>query len=321
MTRLVRGTFGQDPANVLLYSSSALWIVPAVVACRLAHSACIMDKSEYPFVYAADSALMRAWAWFVTRTMYKLVDGVIAISTCLERYFLARVRHDARVIRIPILVDMDEFGEASTDDAPRQDILCYVGNLDNQGEIDALLDAFCEVAPRFPCWKLRVIGDSFVDPRALDRFRSRVASLGLAERVEFTGSVERTELPDLLQQAGAFALPRASGLFSSAGFPTKLGEYLASGRPVVVTATGDIPLYLHDGVDAYLVPPDDTRAFAARLAEMFADPSGAREVGARGRETARRHFEVKSQCRRLAAFLDGFDHPATSHRARPAKTV
>ena len=126
---------------------------------------------------------------------------------------------------------------------------------------------------------------------ALDRFRSRVASLGLAERVEFTGSVERAGLPGLLKEAAAFALPRASGLFSTAGFPTKLGEYLATGKPVVVATTGDIPLYLSDGVDAFFVP-DDTRAFAARLAEMFADRSAKKQGGRawpRDGATALRH--------------------------------
>lgn len=314
--RLVRGTPGQGPANVIQFSNSALWIVTTVVACRLARSACVIEQPEYPFVYRPDTAPKRLWAWFFTNTMYRLVDGVIVISTFLERYFLARVRQGARVIRIPILVDMDEFGEASTHDTPVQDILCYAGALAHPGEIDALLDAFSEVAPRFPHWRLRVIG-GHSDPLALDRFRSRVASLGLAERIEFTGSVERTVLPDLFREAGAFVLPRASGLFSTAGFPTKLGEYLASGKPVVVTATGDIPLYLHDGVDAFLVPPDETHAFAAKLAELLADPSAARAVGARGRETARNHFEIVSQCRRLAAFMGDFGKPGACPRAHP----
>ena len=85
----------------------------------------------------------------------------------------------------------------------------------------------------------------------------------------------------------------------------------------MVTATGDIPLYLDDGVDAFLVPPDDTHAFAARLADVFADPSAARAAGSRGRETARKHFEMESQCRRLAAFLDDFGQQEACPPASP----
>ena len=302
LCRLVRGVSGQGPADVILYSNSAAWIVTAVAACRAAGSVCVIEKGEYPFINAPDTAGMRLWAWLFTRSLYKLVDGVIVISTYLETYFLGRVRRGAHVIRIPILADLGEFSEERTGDGLHRRVLCYAGNLDHEGEVDCLLDAFCEIAPRFPEWTLRIIGDGR-DPSVLAGFRSRAAELAVSDRIEFTGRVRRTELAGLYREAGAFALPRASGLFSTAGFPTKLAEYLAAGRPVVVTATGDIPLFLRDGWDAFLVPPDDTRAFAARLAAVFADPVGANVVGSRGRDTAREKFDPDFHCRRLAAFL------------------
>jgi len=302
----VRGTQDQGSASVILFSNSAAWILTAVAACRLAGSACVIEKSEYPFVGAPDTIAARAWSWLFTRTLYKLVDGVIVISTCLETYFLARVRRRAHVVRIPIIVDLDEFSDEHIGSGLDQRVLCFVGSLEHEGEVDSLLDAFSEIAERFPEWRLRVIGGS-KNPAVLPAFRSRVAESRLSDRVEFVGQVGRDTLPRLFADVGAFALPRASGLFSTAGFPTKLGEYLASGRPVIVTATGDIPLFLQDGVSAFLVPPDDTRAFAVRLADLFRDPEAARGVGVRGREVARRHFEVKSQCRRLAEFLNGLN--------------
>ncbi len=199
--RLVRGTLGQRPANVILFGGTpSLWIIMTVAVCRLAGSACVLEKSEYPFVYAPDTTLTRLWAQVYAKTVFRLVDGVIVISTCLEEYFLARVRRGARVIRIPILVDLDEFDLSPADDASRRDLLCYVGHLDHPGEVDCLLDAFGEVAARFPQWSLRIIGGSS-DSRALDRFRARAADMGLGERVEFTGRVERAELPGLLGEA------------------------------------------------------------------------------------------------------------------------
>jgi glycosyltransferase involved in cell wall biosynthesis len=302
LCRLVHGAPGQGSADVILFSNSAAWIVTAVAACRAAGSVCVIEKSEYPFINAPDTAGMRLWAWFFTRSVYKLVDGVIVISTSLETYFLGKVRRGAHVFRIPILADVGEFSEKRIGEGLRQRVLYYVGNLDHEGEVNGLLDAFCEIAPRFPEWILRVIGDGR-DASVLAGFRSRVGELGMSDRIEFTGRVGRNELASLYRQADAFALPRASGLFSTAGFATKLAEYLATGRPVVVTATGDVPLFLRDGWDAFLVPPDDTRAFAARLAAVFADPIGANVVGSRGRDTAREKFDPDFHCRRLAAFL------------------
>jgi glycosyltransferase involved in cell wall biosynthesis len=299
---LVRGGADQGPANVILFSQPVLWILVAAVACRCAKSACVLEKNEYPFVYARNSLGAKAWSYIYTRTVFRLVDGVLVISTYLEKYFSGRVRAGARVIRIPILVDPGEFGEDRIGDGRGRRILCYVGNLDHPGEVDSLLSAFSEIAARFPEWSLRVIGGSR-DPSLLPGLRSRVAGLGLSSRIQFFGSVPHDALPGLFEEVGAFVLPRAGGLFSTAGFPTKLGEYLASGRPVIAAATGDIPMYLRDGVDAFLVPPDNARALADRLADVLSDPEAAYVVGLNGRAVAQREFSAEIQCRRLAAFL------------------
>ena len=47
-----------------------------------------------------------------------------------------------------------------------------------------------------------------------------------------------------MRTAGAFALPREDALFSRAGFATRPGEYLASGRPVIASATRDVEFHL-----------------------------------------------------------------------------
>ena len=98
------------------------------------------------------------------------------------------------------------------------------------------------------------------------------------------------------------ALPRPAGAFSQAGLPTKMAEYLASGVPTVVTAVGDLPLYLRDGIDAYLVAPGDPAAFGARLCEALADPDAAL-VGRRGRRVAAEQFDPARHGRRILAFI------------------
>jgi glycosyltransferase involved in cell wall biosynthesis len=141
----------------------------------------------------------------------------------------------------------------------------------------------------------------------------------LAERVDFTGQVVREDLVGLLSSARVLVLPRPAGAFSQAGLPTKVGEYLASARPVVVTANGDIGLYLRDGVDAYLVPPDDLAAFGERLRYVLGHPDEATEVGRRGRQAAQMHFDPVVHGRRILEYVRELQESKALRHARRAR--
>ena len=130
-----------------------------------------------------------------------------------------------------------------------------------------------------------------------------IAQLSLDGRVLFLGHRPRQAIPLLLSQGDVMALPRAAGIFSQAGFPTKLGEYLASGKPVVVTNTGDISQYLQDGANAFLTPPGDTSSFAHALQYVMSNPKEAREVGRRGREVAVSQFSSQVHGARIIEFI------------------
>ncbi|KAH6616023.1 glycosyltransferase family 4 protein [Chaetomium sp. MPI-SDFR-AT-0129] len=55
------------------------------------------------------------------------------------------------------------------------------------------------------------------------------------------------------------------------GFEVKVSEALHAGRPVIVTATGGIPLQVKDGVNGFLVQPGDWKAVAGHLMDLFTD--------------------------------------------------
>jgi len=55
------------------------------------------------------------------------------------------------------------------------------------------------------------------------------------------------------------------------GFEVKVSEALHAGRPVIVTATGGIPLQVKDKVNGFLVAPGDWKAVAGHLMDLFTD--------------------------------------------------
>jgi glycosyltransferase involved in cell wall biosynthesis len=259
----------------------------------------ILEKSEYPFVYSPRTKPWQtAYRDLHQRFVYRLFDGAIVISTMLQDYFSQHLRAGAPILRVPILVDTRIFPPP---DSEPSDCVLYLGTLSHSGEVESLIVAFSSIAGTHPGTTLVIGGAASAADEA--RVLACAQQSGVAKRVRILGQVAGDDVPALVTSARVLALPRSSGTFSSAGFPTKLGEYLAAGRPVVVTATGDIPLYLTNSVDALLVPPDDSAAFASALGAALDDPS-AGNLGRAGRETATREFNPATHMRAFLSLVE-----------------
>ena len=285
---------------VLIYSGAAEWIVALTAMARRYGAVPVLDLCEYPVVWHLRSyrALLLREA---RRTLaYAALDGIIPISTYLDQYVAASPRPPARLL-VPVMVDTDLFRPSEPEDESDVRRVMYCGALGRYAEVERTVTSFSQVARELPGAELVLVGDG--PPKPVAQARALVRGLGLEERVTFAGDVAREGLPALYATADVFVLPRPAGVFSFAGLPNKLGEYLASGRPVVVTANGDIPRYLQDGVSAYLVDPSEEAMFTARMRHVLEHPVEAAAVGARGREVAVHQFDYRRHAERLLEFL------------------
>lgn len=288
-----------------LVVSSDKWIVLPLFwpVARLCGAACICEQNEEPFYQAERSAAWRVVSAVLTHTLYRLCDGAIVISAHLERYMRARMRPGARLLRIPILVDTRRFARSAGPGPVEGEYVAFCGTLNEVKDgVLTLVQAFASICAEFPGLRLVLIGDA---PKVsqVPLVRALAERLGIADRVVFVGIVARGELPEYLDRAAVLALARPSSLQASAGFPTKLGEYLATGRPVVVTRTGEIDTYLQDGVNVYFAEPDDVSAFAARLRHVLQHAEESARVGRRGREAACEFFDYRANGLRIREFI------------------
>jgi glycosyltransferase involved in cell wall biosynthesis len=299
---------------IIVYSRSLSWMAICKLACRRHGALFIHEDCELPFAWNADEPRMRVRRWLYEHVAFRWFDGCLAISSCLEEYCRRHLRPGDRVLSVPILVDVAAF-QAAAGTPPVGDAIVYCG-YSTHVEVFALVEAFADIADDSPELSLKVIGGT-LRPHLLPRLQAHAVRLGVADRLELVGEVRRDELPRILAAARLLALPRPDAAFSRAGLPTKLGEYLATGRPVVVNAVGDIPRYLHDGVDAYLVQPGEAPAFAERLRHVVGHEAEARKVGGAGREIAKSLFDPAVHGRRIIGFIAELRaaHPNPASRA------
>jgi glycosyltransferase involved in cell wall biosynthesis len=262
----------------------------------------VQERSEYPFI-GISGPWQSLKLMFYLRITCKLFDAIVIITRALEAYFSRWIRKGAGIYLLPMLVEAERF--RSPDRKPEGlpgKYIAYVGDM--QGDKDGvpiLIESFARISASYPEMHLVLIGDTRFE--GFEGLRKRVEDKGLSDRVHFTGRLERDELPAFLGSADYLALARPSSRQAEGGFPNKLGEYLATGKAVVVTSVGEIPEFLTDGENAFVSVPDDVQAFADKLKEALDDPARAKLIGERGRKLVDTVFHPGLQAGRMLEYF------------------
>ena len=225
--------------------------------------------------------------------------GMFTISYGLKRAMEGYGAKNVHVINM--LVDHSRFnGLVKTTD---EKYIAYCGTASNNKDgVDDLIKAFAIVAKKYPEVRLKIMGES---PSKDDESGNLklVESLGLQKQVEFTGIIKAQDMPQMLKNAAIVALARPDSLQAQCGFPTKLGEYLLSENPVVVTKVGDIPLFLRDKETALLSSERNPEAFASKLSWVFEHPEEAKEIGCKGARVAMKEFNYRTEAKKMIDVL------------------
>ncbi|MCW2574509.1 MAG: hypothetical protein JWR66_539 [Modestobacter sp.] len=240
------------------------------------------------------------------------VDHVVA--TCTDEVFeLRRLGLSSdRVSIVPCGVDTAVFTPrgpvAPRSDRPR---LLVLGRLvERKGQEDAV-----RALAAVPAAELVVVGGpeaaELDDDPEVCRLRGIAADLGVADRLVFTGSVSRADVPGWIRSADVvLAVP----WYEPFGI-TPL-EAMACGRPVVATAVGGLVDSVADGVTGDLVPPRDPAALGEALAALLADDERRAGYGAAGVTRARTRYRWS----RVVADTDAVYRQVLAARA-PEKTA
>ena len=96
--------------------------------------------------------------------------------------------------------------------------------------------------------------------------------------------VSYTEVPTILNEADVLVSSQPDTVRASGGFPTKLGEYLMTAKPVLCTEVGEIAEYFVNKKEVYLAIPGSPEDFADKLSYIFDNYKEALLVGEAGKQ-------------------------------------
>jgi glycosyltransferase involved in cell wall biosynthesis len=232
-----------------------------------------------------------------------MADHVVATTDEIRDFLCTRAveASDVSVIGNGIEDVADDIAAAEAA-SPKQgsERIVFAGNLAAYQGVDLLLRAFARVATARPGAELVLVTSSSFAP-----FDPLVAGLGIGGRVRLVDARDAPLWPELLA-AGALANPRVE----SPGYPLKLLNYMAAGRPIVSFA-GSAKGLTH-GVDAWVVADGDVDAFADGLHMMLEGPALAHELGSNARRRVFEEFAWAVVADQLEAVYARLSPPATT---------
>lgn len=181
-------------------------------------------------------------------------------------------------------------------------LLLTVGNLVERKGHDIVIQALARLGPELSDTQYLIAGDG--PHRAT--LENLARSLGVAERVNFLGRVDRADLPLLYSAADLFVMVARERRESCdvEGFGIVFIEAAACGTPSIGGKSGGIEDAVVDGETGLLVDPLDVDAVAAGIARLLSDDAMRRRFGDRARDRAVGRFSWTGFAQQVAEILE-----------------
>ncbi|MBF4462081.1 glycosyltransferase [Rathayibacter sp. VKM Ac-2878] len=212
---------------------------------------------EFTLLPKAVQAKAVQMAWRAARRTFGRAEAVTT-PTRKAAQFLEKYTGLRGVYAISCGIDADNY---TPDFSPRGgNAILFVGRVTGEKNIDVLLRAVSLLDPALDA-RLEIVGGG----DQMRNLQQLASSLGIADRVRFTGYVSDAELKEAYTRATVFAMPSIAELQSIATM-----EAMASALPVVAADAMALPHLVHDGENGFLFEPGNAQALADRLTDVLA---------------------------------------------------
>ncbi len=169
------------------------------------------------------------------------------------------------------------------------------------GSLETLLETFSIVSQKRPGVKLKMLGRPMKVGRFAEVFDEILKRFDhLKEKIEWIGEAPREKVGPYLCAADCLLLPMENSVMDEARAPIRIGDYLASGRPVVSNAVGYTREVLSKAKpNGVCRDPDDGEEFANKILEVLSNPELADRMGSAGLELAEGEYNWDTICEKL----------------------
>ncbi|MEL6842686.1 MAG: glycosyltransferase family 4 protein, partial [Bacteroidota bacterium] len=231
-------------------------------------------------------------------------DGLLPISQKLSQLCEDRFPDTPR-LRIPVVSDYQFFHQIHG--LETEPYFLYCGSSSYSEVVLFIIDAFRSIrfAERQAHKLYLVIGG---DQAGKDDILAYIQEHGLSEEIRMFSGLPYDNLVQYYKGASALLIPLRPSPQDEARFPHKIGEYLASGNPIITTNVGEVSHYFEDQQNALIAQNYDVHDFAEKMRFVIQHPQQASEIGLNGQNLGMTNFDFHQYGPKLTDFFNSITH-------------
>ena len=266
------------------------------------------EESEHPSIYFSRRNILLSLLnkWIYINKIYRYYDGILVMTDKLRSYFLTKNIPECKIIVVPQTIDIKRFEQNTYNSTVLlpNDYIAYLGPLNQQKDgILTLVESFAKIVTIYPEMQLIIAGVG--SQQEINILLSQIIRLRLNDRVHYIGRIPANDIPALFHRAKLLISCRTKSFQNDYSFPTKVIEYLASGKPVVSTAPGELSRYLKDRINSFVSNTTEPSSYSIKILEVLQDYDFALKVAQKGKELVREKFNPIKQSKRIIDFSNG----------------
>lgn len=238
--------------------------------------------------------------------LYRRADRIVSVTEPIAEAIRRRCQpHLPRIAVIEHGVDGERFRpmEAPGWPDPLEDldghpVVSYIGTLGQAHDLGNLLQAAEQVWNEEPGIRFLLLGEGAEKEHLIAECKRR----GL-KNVRFLSKQPWERMPEFINRSAICLVCLKPDQTFQTVMPTKMLEYLACGRPVVLAGQGHVRRVLEASGGGVAVDPGDPARLASSIVRLARDPSLRKRLGEQGRRYVLGRFSMDRQAASYADLL------------------
>lgn len=228
------------------------------------------------------------------------VSGMVSIIDKLLDVYNCNIKKP--YIVLSTITDISKYNYSNGLKNSNQNYLCYMGSLDlSKDNVDLIIESFDLIKDKHPDIVLFIYGNASKTDQT--RLKVLIEKLKLEDKVFLKGNIASVDVPSILMNARLLVTSQTNSARIEGGLSTKLGEYLASGTPCLLSDVGQISRYVMNNKHVFLVKPDSSDEYAKALDNILSNYEDAMLVAQNGRKYLIDHFSHYTMGKKLIDFI------------------